>query len=56
MNKRLKSLLYMGAASTTLIGCTAINKESQTQEEQTEETYCSRAGHISDLQYDHHKK
>lgn len=38
MNKRLKSLLYMGAASTTLIGCTAINKESQTQEEQTEET------------------
>lgn len=38
MNKRLKSLLYMGAASTTLIGCTTINEESQTQEEQTEET------------------
>lgn len=38
MNKRLKSLLYMGAASTTLIGCTTINEDTQTQEEQTEET------------------
>ena len=37
MNKRLKSLLYMGAASTTLIGCTTINEDTQTQEEQTEE-------------------
>lgn len=37
MNKRLKSLLYMGAASTTLIGCTTINEDNQTQEEQTEE-------------------
>lgn len=38
MNKPLKSLLYMGAASTTLIGCTTINEDTQTQEEQTEET------------------
>lgn len=28
----------MGAASTTLIGCTTINEDTQTQEEQTEET------------------
>lgn len=49
MNKRLKSILYIGAASAILIGCTT-DEADQAQEDQTEETQPAEETEAGDTQ------
>ena len=50
MNKRLKSILYIGAASAILIGCTTDEADDQAQEDQTEETQPAEETEAGDTQ------